>query len=582
MMSSVEPLDGIPYWTEKMYKPGGGQDHLGLGSVVTDRILPRLSPGINVLTIHPRYWSFYAFVLSEFWKRDVPRTKAAFREWYRPLECIYSVACSLCENPDHYGTPIGTRRIAGVVANEPNGFDPQFDYMDSAMGGYGLYYSTVMQAVGLVALADPRLGLPVDVVTPEGQIVADAFRAVIADTKYYRNWIDCHDEKVPYEVAAEYGELACFCRLREEAALDRPLLVDAFLHQGNPAEAAARRQTLRMFCELAAQSESSPVDAASFRRLVYYGTNHVAGENGSGATFVPPAPLVRNARRWRLYQAREYFNAAINEMWRRLSYWGLARDGDIYPVPTAELIASIDMIDFEGFAESVGVDLPSSGLTAETPYCDLLEWVTALGGVSGQLDNRWDLDCDLTEDRIIEWLGYGRQATDHGSDMLAAALTLATLVAARLWPPEFALIEPADWFPVLEGGRDRLGLQRFIDALRTRIDADATIGEVANWLTLDYVIAQHERVATAKLPTTGDTFRFRREAGRLRFFPKDARVGMNDSRFNALATFVYELGWGGYLYVEHDGLTEEGELLRTNGDLPVSGAFEPFAVAEVT
>ncbi len=74
-----------------------------------------------------------------------------------------------------------------MVAAEPNGFDPQFDYMETAMGGYGLYYASVMQAVGLVALADPRLGLPVDAVTPEGQVVADAFRTVIADTEYYRN-----------------------------------------------------------------------------------------------------------------------------------------------------------------------------------------------------------------------------------------------------------------------------------------------------------------------------------------------------------------------------------------------------------
>ena len=579
-MSSSELLDGVPYWTEKMYKPGGGQDHLGLGSVVTDRILPRLSPGINVLTIHPRYWSFYAFVLDEFWQRDLPRTKAALRDWYRPLECLYSVACSLCESPDHHGTPIGTRRIAGLVASKPNGFDPQFDYMDSEMGGYGLYYATVMQAVGLVALADPRRGLPVDAVTPEGRVVADAFRAVIADTEYFTHWIDRHDEEVPYEVAAEFGDLACFCRLRDESALDRPLLVDAFLHHGSPVDAEARRQTLRMFCELADQSESTPVDAAAFRRLVYYGANHAAEGNAVGATFVPPAPLVRTARRWRLYQAREYFNAAINEMWRRLSYWGLAHDGDTYPVPKADLIASIDEIDFEGFAESIRVGLPPGGLTADTPYRDLFEWVMAAGSVTGRLDDRWDLDCDLTEDRIIEWLDYGGRETGHGPDMLAAALTLSTFVAARLWPPELGLMEPADWFPVIEGGQDRLGLQRFINALRTRIDANETIGDIARWLTFEYVIAQHERVATAKLSSTGDTFRFRREAGRLRFFPKDVQVGMNDSRFNALATFIYELGWSGYLDGEHHGLAEEGELLRVDGDLPTSGAFEPLAVAE--
>ena len=125
---------------------------------MTDRILPRLALGINVLTVHPRYWSFYAFELSEFWSRDLPRTKVTLKEWYRSLECIYSVACSLCDGPDHRGSPVGTRRVGALVARESNGFDPKFHYMDSPMGGYGLYYATVMQSVGLVALADPRLG----------------------------------------------------------------------------------------------------------------------------------------------------------------------------------------------------------------------------------------------------------------------------------------------------------------------------------------------------------------------------------------------------------------------------------------
>jgi hypothetical protein len=91
-MTTVEVVTGTPYWTERMYRPGGVQDHLGLGSVVTDRILQKLSPAVNVLTIHPRCWPFYAFVLSEFWKRDLPRTKPALRDWHRPLERMYSVA----------------------------------------------------------------------------------------------------------------------------------------------------------------------------------------------------------------------------------------------------------------------------------------------------------------------------------------------------------------------------------------------------------------------------------------------------------------------------------------------------------
>ena len=440
------------------------------------------------------------------------------------------------------------------------------------MGGYGLYYATVMQSLGLVALADPRLGLPVDVVTPAGRAVAEAFRSVVADTEYYRRWMDRHDENLPRGVAAEYGQRACFCRLREPDAFDRPILVDAFLHMGNPTEAAARRRTLRFMCELSAQSATAPVDESSFRRLVYFGADH--GDDGSdGPSFVPTESTLRTARRWRLYQAREYFNASLNEMWRRLVYWGLDRQGDSFPVSMAEVLTSLDTIDFMSFASSIGVDPPADGLSAASAFQEMLEWVTSTGAVSGKLDDRWDLNASLTEDAIVEWLGYGRRSTEAGADHLAAALTLIALVAARLWSPDLSLVEPDDWFPVVAGGRKRLGMQGFLNQLRDLVDDDATVGDVAEWLTRDYVIAQHERVATAKLSTTGDTFRFRREAGRLRFFRKRAQVGMNDSRFNALSTFLFEFGWCGNMGAEAHGLSEEAEEFRLVGDLMPTGAF---------
>jgi hypothetical protein len=63
-------LDVKPQWVAKMYPGKVGRDHLGLGSVSSDQILPSLSPSINVLTFHPRYHSFYTFLLDEFWQRD--------------------------------------------------------------------------------------------------------------------------------------------------------------------------------------------------------------------------------------------------------------------------------------------------------------------------------------------------------------------------------------------------------------------------------------------------------------------------------------------------------------------------------
>jgi hypothetical protein len=90
-----------PKWIAKMYPGKTGRDHLWLGSVSSDQILPSLAPGINILTIHPRYHSFYTFLLDEFWRRDLPRTHASFAAFYRPREFIYSLDAHLCDRPLH-------------------------------------------------------------------------------------------------------------------------------------------------------------------------------------------------------------------------------------------------------------------------------------------------------------------------------------------------------------------------------------------------------------------------------------------------------------------------------------------------
>src|SRR5215216_5059867 len=90
-----------PQWIAPMYAGTVGKDHLGLGSVSADQILPTLSPGINVLTIHPRYHCFYTFLLDEFWRRDLSRTRESFARFYRPREFVFSVGANLCDRPEH-------------------------------------------------------------------------------------------------------------------------------------------------------------------------------------------------------------------------------------------------------------------------------------------------------------------------------------------------------------------------------------------------------------------------------------------------------------------------------------------------
>src|SRR5258706_13102508 len=92
-----------PQWIAKMFPPNEGRDHLGLGSVSSDQILPLLSPAINVLTFHPRYHSFYVFLLDEFWQRNLPRTQSAWVQFFRPRDLIFSIGAHLCNQPEHIG-----------------------------------------------------------------------------------------------------------------------------------------------------------------------------------------------------------------------------------------------------------------------------------------------------------------------------------------------------------------------------------------------------------------------------------------------------------------------------------------------
>ena len=95
-MSEMKTTSAItPQWIAKMYAGKTGRDHLGLGSVSSDQILRALSPGVNVLTFHPRYYSFYTFLLDEFWRRKRPLSESAWVQFYRPRAFIFSVGARI-------------------------------------------------------------------------------------------------------------------------------------------------------------------------------------------------------------------------------------------------------------------------------------------------------------------------------------------------------------------------------------------------------------------------------------------------------------------------------------------------------
>jgi hypothetical protein len=120
---------------------------------------------------------------------------------------------------------------------------------------------------------------------------------------------------------------------------------------------------------------------------------------------------------------------------------------------------------------------------------------------------------------------------------------------------------------------------QFFQQLHRKVLAGETLSLVARWIITNFVIIQHERVATAKLPE--DTFRVRRIGTQLQFFMQEAPAEFNDSRFVALSTTVHELGYVSSLRDPSRRLTPVGRELLRQGDLPAGALEEALAAFEI-
>ncbi len=540
-----------------MYPGKVGRDHLGLGSVSSDQILPYLSPGINVLTFHPRYHSFYVFLLDEFWRREVPRTHANWVNFYRPREFVFSIGAHLCNHPEHglMQNVVGARITQALAAEKPERYSTATHYIDSPLGGYGLYYRSVMAEMGLILPGGPGYPLPLDVPSELGKRVAEAFRSAIRDTAYYRNYFTCDAPDVPANVIEDYISRACLCQLKKPTAADRAPLLDVFIHCGPPAEAKSRRATLRLLLDVADQTEGNAVDEDTFRQLLYFR----AAEGG--LAYQPKAEVSDEFRMWRLYQAREYYAFALNAMWTYLCVWGIASGGNVSPVPIDAVWQHLDQtLTFDSLATTLSVKRPR--LTADSSFRSLLAWlVEACHGNEESFDTDCTLASRVHEHRLYR-LALGNRA--NPAFMVAGMLVVLALIYLRFRHPDCH--QRPEWRIAQMGSDGRLSIDNFVRLLESRLaSGPVTIREVARWLYGEYVILQHQLVATNKLPD--NTFRFRRESRGLRFYSLLNVLGFNDARYNALRTTLLDLGLCGNMLEPAHPLTADGREMLNTGDL---------------
>ena len=503
---------GSPHWIQPSLNVTPGRDPLGLQTITLDRIMPRLLPGILVLSQRARYFSLHAFLLNEYQRRRLPLNNNDLSSFIKLREFEYAVAVQLCprgcgERPVGM---VGKTRAAPAVDQHADAI-PRRESVESPLGGYGLYYRTPMIDIGMVVPRGSALGeaiTPLDALNPNGlgPALADAFRSAITDTSYFREHM-FGTSAIPREALEELAERACLCRLPDYPD-EQTLLRRTLFEPLAVGYAKTTKQRCRSFALLLRELEREPQTAVSngaFMQAVW--DDFLANPAGEGA-------LRQTVAEWAALAAKDWWQESLSSVWSHfLRVAGLRSDGlsppELDTVVSTELVPAGPIHALEAVLQ-VAPEIPTAALA------DAVAARTA----------------DIPLDELRRWAAE--------TDTAAAGLVLFFALRGRI-PPQ-AGASPG-WLEIGAQSSERQpSLLHFLYLFDRHLEAEPTLAQTLVWLTRRFVISAHEQIAYSKLPEF--TFRFRWEEGRLRFYTLGlGRFRLADIRREAMAQISEDVGF---------------------------------------
>lgn len=503
-------------FTKGVFGRTSAQDDLGVEEVGAG-LLRRLIPGVIQNTPNAGYYSFYPYLLWKWEQLGGSSDRKAFVPFFRRHESAYALACVLHDHRDGAklsginGAEVSRQRARDLDAGATHlDLDAHAEkYMETELGGYGLFYAAALQEARLVRGGARGL---VDRVTEQGEVVARAFAEVLEQTGYAQRHLE-RSGAVPAEDLRELGNAVCLCTIPGRA--DHKPLLQAFFAagDGSPAWEDRRRtrvESLSLLLEFHDQRPGDDEDDLfAWRRAL------VDPRFSSGTPWRTTHPERRES--WRAYQLRELSVLALTTIWSiylaelgtRLQATHRELVEELLPSLSEEQLGFAPTISLRGAKEAVGEVIPDA-------YTLALE-----------AEPLWE-----------EW-----------QEEPERALCRALLVLFRL-PQEMAS-EAAGFTELLgEGGDHRWSLQYLDEWLAAR--ADMSVEAVASDL-LGALHHQHVRVALTKVrvPTAEnlrrvpnnwrDPFNFTEDDGILRLLRPDEPF-WSGARYAVGNHFLWSLG----------------------------------------
>ncbi len=538
----------IPQWTVPSFRSIAGRFPLGLEAVSLNIMANRLAPGLPVLSRHPRYWSIYTFLIKRFQDRGTHTNKtnnAALGRYLKAHEIVFGCAALMC--PHHNQEPLRSvigadtfnpwlskNRHLSPRAQLPTSLTGELgEYLQQSLGGYGQVYRGAMIDLELILPFEMNPKAKFDVVYGEvGTAVADTFAEAIAHTRYVREYLDKDDVTIPLDVIEELGAASCFCQLRTHEP-ERKLLVEVLLGQAQQrakthAQDAVtvekrlqRTETIRLFLDLAEQTQSFTLNEMCFRDLLYVG-------NSGKIEWYLRQHVQQIWRQWWLIQLREVIVKALNSLFLDSVKWGVKEQADS------------GSANLDNYIHTVG-SLPLPPLPG-LPDTDLAH--VSLAQLSYLLDQHsvhpvWSLSQETQQENNT--LISERLLTSYEPTPITFFFTLLLAQRRLAFIKQHVSFTRNECTLLQEGGKDRLSTGYILHWFEERIERDVLAVQAFTELVNEMIIAQHSKVAMGKLPI--DTFRFYDDEEGIRFTPhQDIDMSPISVRFDAISEALYRLG----------------------------------------
>ncbi|MFH8483983.1 hypothetical protein [Streptomyces longisporoflavus] len=524
-----------PTWIEASLKLKEGRDPLGLQTTTQDRLMPRLLPGILELSRRARYFSFHAFLLGEYRDRHLAADGNTLSAFIKRREWEYGLAVLRCPR-DCGSSPVGARRLSGLAMG-PGPYS-RGESVESAFGGYGLYYRSPMAEFGIVARAGTLLGgrpIPIDVLydTDRARLLAGTFKSAVEHTAYYQRAMWTTDD-LPSNVIDEYAQAACLCRLsalpEERDAVHAALFAsDAeapFTVVGEDSELLGVADGLTANGEVLSEAgvRQRRLSVGHYLSLLDAVPSVVTSETAyRDALWSPPAPHSDAhavvAGQWAALIAKDVWQEALCSVWSELCRTGLARARDLGRGLTwdearraaAGLAAGQPELDPTSLTTDLAVQLTAGTLVVTDTDGIQLNVTTASLDALRRMTSR----LDTASSGLVVLLELARRMERRAGDGWQQAADIRSG-----WQPSIAAVTAA---------------------LRSHLADGPTVADTLWWLVSRFVIPVHERIAYSKLPEL--TFRFRWEDGLLRFYDHGVgRFPLAAVRNAPLASLTRDLG----------------------------------------